>query len=145
MSKHANSPFKKLPPEALQNIKGFYSDKYAPHPTAEMIKQLTFVYYPKQLNFVYNPQYIPSAPPICLCVSWKQINFFRKFLLSDFTSDRYEEESMKKSNFKIGRSVTLYKKFGYDFKEDIQNHANLLGQPLDFLEILVELERGNGR
>jgi len=65
-------------------------------------------------------------------------------LLSDFTSDRYEEESMKKSNFKIGRPVTLYKKFGYDFKEDIQNHANMLGQPLDFLEMLLELERQNG-
>ena len=123
MSKHANSPFKKLPHEALDNIIGFYSDKYAPHPTAELIKQLTFVYYPKQLNFVYNPQYIPSAPPICLCVSDKLTTFFKKILLSYFTSDRYEEESMKKSNFKIGRPVTWYKKLGYDFKEDIQNHA----------------------
>ena len=135
MSKaHANSPFKKLPHEALQNIKGFYSDKYAPHPTANLIKQL---------KLVYNPTYLLRVPPICLCVSWKQMNFFRKFLLSDFTSDRYEEESMKKSNFKIGRPVTLYKKFGYDFKEDIQNHANMLGQPLDFLEMLLELEREN--
>ena len=141
MSKHANSPFKKLPHEALDNIKGFYSDKYAPHPTAEMIKQLTFVYYPKQLNFVYNPQYIPSAPPIYLCVSWKRMNFFKKFVLSDFTSDRYEEESMKKSNFKIGRPVTLYKKFGYDFKEDIQNHALRFGMSVQTLEHFLDLEK----
>jgi len=62
MSKHANSPFKKLPHEALQNIKGFYSDKYAPHPTAELIKQL---------KFIYNPRYIPEAPPLYLNVSGK--------------------------------------------------------------------------
>ena len=136
MSKHASSPFKKLPHEALQNIKGFYSDKYAPHPIAEMIKQL---------KFVYNPTYLLRVPPICLCVSWKQMNFFRKFLLSDFTSDRYEEESMKKSNFKIGRPVTLYGKFGYDFKEDIQNHANLMGLSLQTVEFFLELERQNGR
>ena len=72
------------------------------------------------------------------------MNFLEKFLLSDFTSDRYEEESMKKSNFKIGRPVTLYGKFGYDFKEDIQNRANVLGMPLDFLEYYFEFERQNG-
>ena len=93
MSKHANSPFKKLPNDVLQNIHGFYTDKYAPHPTAEMIKQL---------KFVYNPTYIPSAPPIYLCVSCKLITFFKRFLLSDFTEpDEYIEKSMKKSKFKI--------------------------------------------
>ena len=93
MSKaHANSPFKKLPSDVLKNIKGFYSDKYAPHPIAEMIKQL---------KFVYNPTYIPSAPPIYLCVSCKLITFFKRFLLSDFTEpDEYIEKSMKKANLK---------------------------------------------
>ena len=52
MSKHANSPFKKLPPEALQNIKGFYSDKYAPHPTAEMIRKLKSVNSLSYDNFI---------------------------------------------------------------------------------------------
>ena len=83
MSKaHANSPFKKLPSDVLKNIKGFYSDKYAPHPTAELIKQL---------KFIYNPRYIPEAPPLYLNVSGKTITFLKKFLISDFTSDRYEE------------------------------------------------------
>ena len=135
MSKHANSPFKKLPHEALDNIKGFYSDKYAPHPTAEMIRKLKFKYCVENILNVYSPAR--------LCVSEEQ--FFKIFVLSDFTSDRYEEESMKKSNFKIGRPVTWYKKLGYDFKEDIQNHANLLGLPLDIFEYHLELERQNGR
>ena len=134
MSKHANSPFKKLPPEALQNIKGFYSDRYAPHPTAEMIRKLKFKYCVENILNVY----LPAR----LCVSEEQ--FFKIFYLSDFTSDRYEQESMKKSNFKIGRPVTLYGKFGYDFKEDIQNRANVLGMPLDCLEYYFDFERQNG-
>ena len=134
MSKHANSPFKKLPHEALDNIKGFYSDKYAPHPTAEMIRKLKFKYCVENILNVY----LPAR----LCVSEEQ--FFKIFYLSDFTSDRYEQESMKKSNFKIGRPVTLYKKFGYDFKEDIQNRANVLGMPLDCLEYYLDFERQNG-
>ena len=136
MSKHANSPFKKLPPEALQNIKGFYSDRYAPHPTAEMIRKLKFKYCVENILNVY----LPAR----LCVSEEQ--FFKIFYLSDFTEpDRYTEESMKKSNFKIGRPVTWYKKLGYDFKEDIQNHANLVGLSLQTVEFFLELERQNGR
>ena len=88
MSKHANSPFKKLPNDVLQNIHGFYTDKRKAHPTAELIKQL---------KFVYNPTYLLKAPPICLCVSWKRMNFLKKFLLSDFTEpDEYIKKSMKK-------------------------------------------------
>ena len=134
MSKHANSPFKKLPHEALQNIKGFYSDRYAPHPTAEMVRKLKFKYCVENIENVY----LPAR----LCVSEEQ--FFKIFYLSDFTSDRYEQESMKKSNFKIGRPVTPYGKFGYDFKEDIQNRANVLGMPLGFLEYYLDFERQNG-
>ena len=132
MSKHANSPFKKLPPEALQNIKGFYSDKYAPHPTAEMIKNLDF-------------QYIFWGQPQSLCVS-SDTPLFKRFLISDFTEpDRYIEESMRDSGFKIGRPVTVYNKFGYKFQEDIQMQADLLGLPLHILEYHLDFERKHGR
>ena len=135
MSKHANSPFKKLPPEALKNIHGFYTDKYAPHPTAEMIKNLNFQYIPR--NKVCNL--------ISLCVS-SDSPFFKRFWISDFTEpDRYIEESMKDSGFTIGRPVTLYNKFGYKFQEDIQMQADLLGLPLHILEYHLDFERKHGR
>ena len=137
MSKHANSPFKKLPHEALQNIKGFYSDKYAPHPTAEMIKNLNFQYIPRILPKVCNP--------ISLCVS-SDSPFFKRFWISDFTEpDRYIEESIKDSGFTIGRPVTLYNKFGYKFQEDIQMQADLLGMPLHIFEYHLEFERKRRR
>ena len=137
MSKHANSPFKKLPHEALQNIKGYYSDKYAPHPTAQMIKNLNFQYIPRNLPKVCNPQ--------SLCVS-SDSPFFKRFWISDFTEpDRYIEESIKDSGFTIGRPVTLYNKFGYKFQEDIQMQADLLGLPLHILEYHLDFERKHGR
>ena len=137
MSKHANSPFKKLPPEALKNIHGFYTDKYAPHPTAEMIKKLNFQYIPRNLHKVCNP--------ISLCVS-SDSPFFKRFWISDFTEpDRYIEESMKDSDFQIGRPVTVYNKFGYKFQEDIQMQADLLGLPLHILEYHLDFERKHGR
>ena len=138
MSKaHAKSPFKKLPHEALQNIHGFYTDKYAPHPTAEMIKNLDFHYIPRHLH----------KDLISLCVSWDSLTpFFKRFWISDFTEpDRYIEESMKDSGFKIGRPVTIYNKFGYKFKEDIQMHADLLRLPLHILEYHLDFERRHGR
>ena len=135
MSKHANSPFKKLPHEALQNIKGFYSDKYAPHPTAEMIKNLDFQYIPRHLH----------KDLISLCVS-SDSPFFKRFWISDFTEpDRYIEESMKDRSFKIGRPVTICDKFGCKFKEDIQLHADLIGLPLHILEYHLDFERKHGR
>ena len=131
MSKHANSPFKKLPPEALKNIHGFYTDKYAPHPTAEMIKNLYFQYLPPNILCVRMGPFAPLS---------------HRFWISDFTEpDRYIEESMKDSGFKIGRPVTIYNKFGYKFKEDIQLHADLLGMPLHMLEYRLDSERKHGR
>ena len=139
MSKHANSPFKKLPHEALQNIHGFYTDKYAPHPTAEMIKNLHFQYLPENIPKVCNP--------ISLCVRMEPFApLFKRFWISDFTEpDRYIEESMKDSGFKIGRPVTVYNKFGYKFQEDIQMQADLLGLPLHILEYHLDFERKHGR
>ena len=47
-------PVQKLPNDVLQNIHGFYTDKREAHPTAQLIKQL---------KFVYNPTYLLKAPP----------------------------------------------------------------------------------
>ena len=139
MSKHANSPFKKLPHEALQNIKGFYSDKYAPHPTAVLVKQLHFQYLPKIIPKI--------CRPISLCVRKETFPpLFKRFWISDFCEpDRYIECSMKDSGFEIGRPVTLYGKFGYKYKEDIQMHADLLRLPLHILEYHLDFERRHGR
>ena len=139
MSKHANSPFKKLPHEALQNIHGFYTDKYAPHPTAEMIKNLHFQYLPPNIPKVCNP--------ISLCVRMEPFApLFKRFWISDFTEpDTYIQESMRDSGFTIGRPVTVYNKFGYKFQEDIQMQADLLGLPLHILECHLDFERKHGR
>ena len=36
------NPLHQLPPEVLQNVRGYASDRVQPHPTAALIKELTF-------------------------------------------------------------------------------------------------------
>ena len=104
------SPFKKLPVEALHNIKAFYSDKYTPHPMADAIRALDFEYELESYETVDRSFLSERVPrndfggyfhPPNLKVTG-EIN--RQYILSDFKEpDRYVEDSNIASGFLMGR------------------------------------------
>ena len=110
------NPLHQLPPEVLQNVRGYASDRVQPHPTAALIKELTFDRDELGERSVFNDGY-PSLYVrgdmtkrmrkcsnrscwTCHVPGWSCANArdvtrpvdYRRYLLTDFTEpDRYME------------------------------------------------------
>ena len=106
------NPIKKLPQEAMHLIKSYYSDRFAPHPTAELIRDLDFRYEKERYrdDGVWFPErlHIEGAYFVGIRFTWSIFRNVlyggRNYVLSDFTEpDRYQEASDRNSGFKIGR------------------------------------------
>ena len=113
-------PIKTLPKEAMHLIKSYYSDRFAPHPIAELIKDLDFRYEKERYREdagVWVPARLRIEGAYFVGIRFHDLftstmgGIFRNVLyggrnyaLSDFTEpDRYREDSDKKSGFQMGR------------------------------------------
>ena len=108
-----------LPKEALYIIKSYYSDRFAPHPIAKIIKEFDFRYEKERYREdagVWFPARLRIEGSYFIGLRFRDLftsamgGIFRNVLyggsnyaLSDFTSDRYQEDSDRESGFQMGR------------------------------------------
>ena len=113
------NPIKKLPQEAMHLIKSYYSDRFAPHPTAELIRDLDFRYEKERYrdDGVFSPARLRIEGSYFVGLRFHDLftstmgGLFRNVLysgrnyaLSDFTEpDRYRKDSDRDSGFQMGR------------------------------------------
>ena len=112
------NPIKMLPKEALYIIKSYYSDRFAPHPTAELIRDLDFRYEKERYrdDGVWFPERLHIEGAYFVGLRFRDLftsmmgGLFRNvlygarnYIISDFTSDRYQEVSDRQSDFQMGR------------------------------------------
>ena len=113
------NPMKTLPKEALYIIKSYYSDRFAPHPIAELIKDLDFRYEKQGVNtmgFLF-PARLRVEGSYFIGIRFHDLftstmgGIFRNvlyggrnYVLSDFTEpDRYQEASDRNSGIQMGK------------------------------------------
>ena len=110
---------KTLPKEALHIIKSYYSDKFAPHPIAELINDLDFryetaryredagVWVPARLrveaSYFIGIRFHDHFSRVMGGIFRNVLYAVRNYVLSDFTSDRYQEVSDRESGFQMGK------------------------------------------
>ena len=113
------NPMKTLPKEALYIIKSYYSDRFAPHPIAKIIKEFDFRYEKERYrdDGVFSPARLRIEGSYFVGLRFHDLftstmggifrnvlHGSRNYITSDFAEpDRYREDSDRDSGFQMGR------------------------------------------